>query len=1242
MQDNIDQLNAELQQAARGSRTARRLERQLAAEEATLLARADALVQLTGAVQRGEAKLEDLQKMLDELGPAPEGAVAQDLAPVAAETPPVVEPVAEPAAAPEQMISTYTEVPGTPEEIRANLVRFQDQYNQMKGFDKGAAVTAHTNELQGLYRDAEAMIPDYMGSPEDTKVFLDSLIQEGYLSKMPKVKTADGIAAELDRNLAAELKTAKDDAIAPIEMRMQELQQQIAEHQDALAKMGEPGINPVEAAPMAPAEVVPEVAPQVPEAPQVTPVMDPQRYQQLKDDVESAQRGLADAKAVGSKADVAAESQALAKAQEELAAFEATTTPASIEATAIPQDVVAGAPVAPAAVTGSTEAHTALADAANAAQQRIAELEAQTAGASSAATDAAASKAMARRSEKAWRAVAEDEGLALTADGRPDFSKMGRSGDFETEAEVREAFPEYDAFVQSKEQADALSQSSNVKSAQDVTREVYAQKEIVRANDYVNSAGIQDPLDVQRLHDAAMNGKLDNVIKNVEAEAKIAAKEQKELAQSVASVTDRDPMAASAVRHNIEEPKVVEKVVQDTVQKEKHAEVLGPAVPDALPAPEETQQVLIQHHDEFAAERADLERRMENQRRSNKGVSTKLQNRANELDELMGHLSDGMERIDQLDTKYQEMRQPFIDDARHQFDANTQAALQENRNLRQALAVSLDADAKAAKQFGKAVTNAEWKTFLHSPQAEWAWSTAVNQGFTKISRTAQAPGHVDEAIQMLTRVSTRGELPKFMKYFDQLTQLFKTWAVTSPSFAIRNTLSHSFMNYFFGVDPGMYRNYFKASFAFNDAIKAGKTIDEAFLAVPKELQEAYKMVHYSGVINHGGQVSAELSTFRDMLGSKQPQNLIQRLSDLKVNQLSYAANAKGIEALRGAAAMHAAMNGRGLEGIYDLVFKAHFDYGDLNNFEKQVMKRVSPFYTWFRKALPTMMEGVIRNPKAFARYGEFKNAIESVSAPEDLMPGWMSEGLSIRLPFGLPGGQTYLMPDMPFRTLETLSDPVKSLSGQLNPLIKTPIEMQMDNKLFFGKSAPFQGLVQMPGYLQPLAPLMSAIGMAEFDANGQPMMQDKSLYAMEQFFPLLGRARRMLPNEPKYQDRLPVTWANFLFGASMRVNTKVDKTGEVYARQKVVDNIASQLNDLGYGGYEYWKKQLATSSKPTSTDRRPYLTLIQPKGGLPSDSPYTSLPTRQSAADVLSKALASSQLQSVVAASAAARSLSSR
>jgi hypothetical protein len=150
---------------------------------------------------------------------------------------------------------------------------------------------------------------------------------------------------------------------------------------------------------------------------------------------------------------------------------------------------------------------------------------------------------------------------------------------------------------------------------------------------------------------------------------------------------------------------------------------------------------------------------------------------------------------------------------------------------------------------------------------------------------------------------------------------------------------------------------------------------------------------------------------------------------------------------------------------------------------------------------------------------------------------------------------------------------------------------------------------------------MEALGFAKRDKDGKLLVQDKQLYALEQFMPLFGRARRLLPSEEKHQDRLPVQVVNLLFGLSLRANTKSDKAGELYKRQSELDKLAETLSDLGYGGYEYWRKQVTLASKPTSTDKRPYLTLLQPKGGLPMNSPFTNVASSGTDWSAVSKAI---------------------
>jgi hypothetical protein len=76
---------------------------------------------------------------------------------------------------------------------------------------------------------------------------------------------------------------------------------------------------------------------------------------------------------------------------------------------------------------------------------------------------------------------------------------------------------------------------------------------------------------------------------------------------------------------------------------------------------------------------------------------------------------------------------------------------------------------------------------------------------------------------------------------------------------------------------------------------------------------------------------------------------------------------------------------------------------------------------------------------------------------------------------------------------------------------------------------------------------------------------------MEQFMPLLGRARRLAPSEQKYQDRMNTSWISFLTGFSMRTNTTSDQRSELYRRRQHLDQMAESMQSLGYGGYDTWQ-----------------------------------------------------------------------
>jgi hypothetical protein len=105
-----------------------------------------------------------------------------------------------------------------------------------------------------------------------------------------------------------------------------------------------------------------------------------------------------------------------------------------------------------------------------------------------------------------------------------------------------------------------------------------------------------------------------------------------------------------------------------------------------------------------------------------------------------------------------------------------------------------------------------------------------------------------------------------------------------------------------------------------------------------------------------------------------------------------------------------------------------FDYGDLSHFEKTVMRRVAPFYTFPRKALPRVLEAAEKNPMTIAKYPMAAWAMEKYalhqleltdndySGIQKVLPEYMQNGSYMLLPFRDQNGKlrfldlTYIVP----------------------------------------------------------------------------------------------------------------------------------------------------------------------------------------------------------------------------------------
>lgn len=170
------------------------------------------------------------------------------------------------------------------------------------------------------------------------------------------------------------------------------------------------------------------------------------------------------------------------------------------------------------------------------------------------------------------------------------------------------------------------------------------------------------------------------------------------------------------------------------------------------------------------------------------------------------------------------------------------------------------------------------------------------------------------------------------------------------------------------------------------------------------------------------------------------------------------------------------------------VRKWHPDGLDLTRFEKQFMKRVFPFYSWTRKAIPLAIESTLFNSSKVMAYPRLMEAIGLINGvdptqqitdpfPADQMfPDWM-RNRGIGPIVGGAGAYSIVNPSTPVQdTLALLGTPGQSAIDMLNPMGKVPIEVMQGQTL--GRSAPIQTNQQWLDYLTKQVPVASQIGRA--------------------------------------------------------------------------------------------------------------------------------------------------------------------
>lgn len=128
--------------------------------------------------------------------------------------------------------------------------------------------------------------------------------------------------------------------------------------------------------------------------------------------------------------------------------------------------------------------------------------------------------------------------------------------------------------------------------------------------------------------------------------------------------------------------------------------------------------------------------------------------------------------------------------------------------------------------------------------------------------------------------------------------------------------------------------------------------------------------------------------------------------------------------------------------------KLFFDYNDLNIFERNVMRRIFPFYSWARFNIPRSLRMVAENPGRYYRMYQFVRELETgindgQPVGENDLYKWLADRGGLVIGKDSNGNLSVVSSDGLIPTYDIIKmfrAPGDMFTGSLNPLLKMPVE----------------------------------------------------------------------------------------------------------------------------------------------------------------------------------------------------------
>lgn len=252
------------------------------------------------------------------------------------------------------------------------------------------------------------------------------------------------------------------------------------------------------------------------------------------------------------------------------------------------------------------------------------------------------------------------------------------------------------------------------------------------------------------------------------------------------------------------------------------------------------------------------------------------------------------------------------------------------------------------------------------------------------------------------------------------------------------------------------------------------------------------------------------------------------------------------------------------------VRKYLFDYSELTDFEKKVMRRIFPFYTWTRKNSMLQLENLIRQPRKYQAWMKGLRAFAEPETPEEarLKPKYFNELLYVKSPFTTEQGKPMYMaidlPPLEFNRISSMRHWISSMSPyklifELGLNFKTFPEVSEIKKrpLDYGR-APFW-VAYLPNTVQQFMKKHHVITPIVNKRNGsyELGMDKKWIHALQSAFPFTNELNRVYAQPITLDDESPeMKWKSYITGIShSAISMPLQQERELWRKMEHMNNV---------------------------------------------------------------------------------------